>query len=586
LPLASTLFFALPFLLTTFSLEQQLRENFLQAGQKHVRILKKHIQTNESDGDHLTHLLFGPEFGYYRLEKTTGEAIDQQLVHKRTERWGQRKVTKLGLKNVDGIRIDEANFNGRTYYEFSTWFADRRLVIGFCTKNLDKFILQQKITIAVITIIALAAMIVAIMLISTALSKPVSELVDSVEKLAKDTSKNFKLPFLNHADEVGVISRTIDNLVQQLNHQQEQLSKQKVGAELDKVTGQVVHDMKGPLSSMSVIVDHAREKKISLPDEYQNLLEMCFNRFEKLIDSLLEKKQNKPSQKLFSLYPILDELVGEFNERYKNISFCKKYTDRAVELLGSDTNLQRLFANIMKNAAESIDGSGKICVSAKLEKDQHVIVGITDSGCGMTSQQVEKLLGGQLESSKEAGHGIGTNVIKDIVREFGAELKVDSNPGQGSTFIVKLPRPSEEYLARLAKTNAYAGVLPLKVSCEEPLLVIEDDKTVQAQWKLIMEKYGVNVELRDSLEELQAKPVQTRYAVVDYSFGKSSYTGKDVVDYLKKQGAEFVYLCTADYWKPSMKQLVLDTEIGLIPKPLPRLRVLVADNEQKVAKEA
>ena len=95
--------------------------------------------------------------------------------------------------------------------------------------------------------------------------------------------------------------------------------------------------------------------------------------------------------------------------------------------------------NIIKNAKDAIEKSGTITLATRRD-DETVRATVTDTGSGMTSDQMEKIFL-PFHTSKEVGKGtgLGLSVSLSIVESLGGKIEVQSMPGAGSAFTVVLP---------------------------------------------------------------------------------------------------------------------------------------------------
>ncbi len=101
--------------------------------------------------------------------------------------------------------------------------------------------------------------------------------------------------------------------------------------------------------------------------------------------------------------------------------------------------LQQAFLNFIKNAMESIVDQGKISITVEKESKNYVLVSITDTGCGMTAEEIEKIFNPEY-TTKEKGLGLGIPLAMEIIRGHGGDVRVISRKGFGTTFEIILPR--------------------------------------------------------------------------------------------------------------------------------------------------
>ena len=127
---------------------------------------------------------------------------------------------------------------------------------------------------------------------------------------------------------------------------------------------------------------------------------------------------------------------------------------------------------------------------------------MTDTGIGMTEEQMGRLFQefSQADSStarKYGGTGLGLAISRHFCRMMGGDITVESKPGEGSTFTIRLPRivQSDEALVTEALRKARAEpVHPVAEEAEEPLiLVVDDDATVRELVERHLERAGFAV---------------------------------------------------------------------------------------------
>jgi two-component system cell cycle sensor histidine kinase PleC len=118
------------------------------------------------------------------------------------------------------------------------------------------------------------------------------------------------------------------------------------------------------------------------------------------------------------------------------------------EIEGDAKRLRQLFANLLSNASKFTAEKGRVLVMAKSGKDGAVTIAIADTGRGMTHEQIVAAMKpfaqveGHLARSQE-GAGLGLPLALGIARLHGGTLLLDSQPDDGTTAIVTLPRAAQ-----------------------------------------------------------------------------------------------------------------------------------------------
>jgi len=97
--------------------------------------------------------------------------------------------------------------------------------------------------------------------------------------------------------------------------------------------------------------------------------------------------------------------------------------------------------NLLTNALEAVpDNAGVITVSSKFDTlDQQAVIRVADNGVGIEPEQMDHIFDIFHSTKGQKATGLGLAVVKKVVEEHGAAIDVDSAPGRGTTFTVRLP---------------------------------------------------------------------------------------------------------------------------------------------------
>jgi signal transduction histidine kinase len=108
--------------------------------------------------------------------------------------------------------------------------------------------------------------------------------------------------------------------------------------------------------------------------------------------------------------------------------------------------IQQVFTNIILNAAEAMQGKGDLTVATRVNPDEgYIEVEFTDTGCGIAFEDRERIFE-PFFTTKEVGRGtgLGLSISHGIIARHKGTIEVKSEPGKGTTFIVKLPLRRKE----------------------------------------------------------------------------------------------------------------------------------------------
>ncbi len=136
---------------------------------------------------------------------------------------------------------------------------------------------------------------------------------------------------------------------------------------------------------------------------------------------------------------VVDGLLGH-EMLVSNIEIVRMYDDSLPELITDGNQLEQVILNILNNAVDAMENKPGVITITTENLDDTVRIGITDTGKGMTSDQMEKIFV-PFYTTKEVGRGtgLGLSVSYGIIKNLGGTIDVTSTPGIGSTFTIELP---------------------------------------------------------------------------------------------------------------------------------------------------
>lgn len=208
-----------------------------------------------------------------------------------------------------------------------------------------------------------------------------------------------------------------------------------------KVSSFLVHDLKNFSSVLSMVAQNAREN-FDKPEFQKDALSAISGTVGRM-NELMQKLSIMPKGlelKLASAdlnYVISQALAKSGAEDIRRIRLIKALN--GIPRVSADCEyLEKVFLNLILNAIEAISGEGEIRISSR-RQEKCVEVIFSDSGCGMTDEFIDKQLFKPFQSTKNKGLGIGLFQCKAIIEAHKGKMDVRSKPGEGTTFIMRLP---------------------------------------------------------------------------------------------------------------------------------------------------
>jgi heavy metal sensor kinase len=279
-----------------------------------------------------------------------------------------------------------------------------------------------------------------ILLANRALS-PVAHIVHTAQRLgARDLTQ--RIEYHGPNDEIGQLATTIDAMLGRL----EQAFRRE-----RRFTGDAAHELRTPLTALKGQIQVTLSQPRT-PDTYRRTLGRMATQVERLIrmsDGLLflsrsDHKQIAPDTSAVNL----SELIEISAEQIRPMADAKHLTLEtrirpALSIIGDRDLLIRLLFNLVANAADHSPVGETVALSLEREGGLAVIR-VADKGPGILPAHVphifERFYRADIDRSSEAGGaGLGLAIAQEITHLHEGVISVDTQPGQGATFSVRLP---------------------------------------------------------------------------------------------------------------------------------------------------
>lgn len=235
-------------------------------------------------------------------------------------------------------------------------------------------------------------------------------------------------------DEVEVRTRDLEKV-------QEKLIRSERLAAVGELASGVGHELRNPLNvirNCAYLLDMALSDKGD--EEAKNTLQVLDKQIDianKIVTDLLDFTRITPPSK------VMVDLNSLINESLSWVTVPEHVTVNA-NLNGNDLHIHtdaeqigRVFANIISNAIQAMNGRGELDIDTGIENDL-ALVSFRDNGCGIPEENLEKIFE-PLFTTKPKGIGLGLAITKRLVEQNGGKIEVASQAGQGTTFTIKLP---------------------------------------------------------------------------------------------------------------------------------------------------
>ena len=242
-------------------------------------------------------------------------------------------------------------------------------------------------------------------------------------------------------DYINAVTAQVSNY---LFHQQaaKELAENAQFTAFARMSAFVLHDLKNVLAQIDLILCNAEQHKNN-PEFIEDTFETLHHtkaRMDKMLNQLTDKNANQTSTESLA---VLSECIANVIERR-----CASFLPKPQLHIVSETQVvldREKFSNVMyhliSNAQQATQDDGKVDVILELaDNEKYMRVKIIDNGSGMSEDFIQTRLFKPFDTTKgNAGMGIGAFDAKMFLEKMGGQLVVESQPGHGSTFTLRIP---------------------------------------------------------------------------------------------------------------------------------------------------
>jgi PAS domain S-box-containing protein len=263
---------------------------------------------------------------------------------------------------------------------------------------------------------------------------------------------------------VGIFSDLRETLKmrRELEESRTQLLQAEKIASLGRLAAGVAHEINNPLAGILIYAE-LLTRDLAEDNEGRKYLEEIIQqtmRCQQIVTRLLEFSRQSLGQKtLFDLNYTLSRCMELISHQalFHNIEIHQQLDPELPQIIGDPGQLQQVFTNLLLNAADAMQGQGKIVITSRLNPQQDgVILTFADTGPGISPEIREKIFEPFFTTKPPGkGTGLGLSIVYGVMQRHGGSIEVDCPPGGGTTFTIRLPLESPKDLDRVGQ--AWAG---------------------------------------------------------------------------------------------------------------------------------
>lgn len=299
----------------------------------------------------------------------------------------------------------------------------------------------------------------AVLLISTLITfllvwrftRPIANLSDAARRVA-DGDLGVRVPNERRNDEMGHLAHRFNEMTAELEKSKEletQLQQAEKSAVIGRLGSAIAHEIRNPLNYINLTLDHLRSKYAPDEPEKRETFEKLTSQLkievarinQQISDFLNYSRPAKADLKPIDVRAVIDDSlrIVEAQAFENGIKIGVVEHENVLKISGDPEYLRSVFNNLLINAIQAMEQSGGH-LNIKIEPDENnrfVRIDISDTGNGIPEESLSKIFEPYF-STKETGTGLGLAIVQKIVEMHNGTIEVDSRPGEGTTFSLRL----------------------------------------------------------------------------------------------------------------------------------------------------
>jgi signal transduction histidine kinase len=256
---------------------------------------------------------------------------------------------------------------------------------------------------------------------------------------------NAQAPFTRvDADLLSILTMQAGLALERLRLAEQRLRDEKLAA-IGGVVSNLVHDMRSPLT----VIHGAAEMLEEMSEANQTFTRMIIRETDRLAEMAQDVLDFARGEENLCPEPCLvrdlvEEVVHTLQRQFERDPVeITAQIDYPGEMQLDARKMRRVLLNLGTNAREALPEGGRIHFRAWAEPET-VAFSVSDTGCGIPPDLQERIFEPFFTRGKKNGTGLGLPIVKSIVAGHGGTVELQSQPGEGTTFTLRLPHRTQK----------------------------------------------------------------------------------------------------------------------------------------------
>lgn len=326
--------------------------------------------------------------------------------------------------------------------------TDFKLVIMVLIDNINAEIKLLMVVLITIMVAILIFVVISNTYFTNSIVNTIWTISRTTNKIAKGDFKTRVIKRSN--DEVGELCDAINNMAEELG-ENERMKNEFISS--------ISHELRTPLTAIKGWAEtlESSSNNEEIAQKGLNIIVSEADRLSAMVEELLDFSRfqrvgSTLNRENLDIIAIVADVVLMFRDKAKREGKVLNWSEfnQQVVISVDQSRIKQVLINVIDNALKYTETGGTINVSAflqKLEEQQYVVIKISDNGCGIKEEDLDKVKTKFFKANyTKRGSGIGLAVADEIVRFHGGKLNIESVENKGTSVEIMLPilEPLEE----------------------------------------------------------------------------------------------------------------------------------------------
>ena len=233
---------------------------------------------------------------------------------------------------------------------------------------------------------------------------------------------------------------------------------------LGRLTAGVAHEVKNPLNAMTIHLELLKQKLAasntpSSTESHVDIIGREIRRLDDVVQGFLKfARPEELTLQPVAPAPLVDEVLKTLTVEadVTGVTIESAVAADIPDIEADPGILRQALLNLAKNAVQAMSSGGKLTISGQAAKDGRVELRISDTGVGIPPENLAKIFDLYF-TTKTGGTGIGLSLVYRTVQLHNGDIDVESTPGVGTTFVIRMPRAGSASSAAIPVTASLRG---------------------------------------------------------------------------------------------------------------------------------